>query len=142
MALALSPVVELLEVVMAQSEVRSDEIRAFLGEGTEFKGLLSFQGTVRIEGKLEGEVVTKDTLIVGGNADIKAEITVGTVISEGKIVGNVTASKRVEIRSKSRLIGNIKTPSLMIEEGAIFDGTCQMEKGEEKVIHLKAKDEK
>lgn len=127
---------------MAQSEVGSNEIRAFLGEGTEFKGLLSFQGTVRIEGKLEGEVVTKDTLIVGGNADIKAEITVGTIISEGKIVGNVTASKRVEIRSKSRLTGNIKTPSLMIEEGAIFDGTCQMEKGAEKVIHLKAKDEK
>lgn len=126
---------------MAQNEVKSTDLKAFLGEATEFKGLLSFQGTVRIDGKLEGEVVTKDTLIVGESADIKAEITVGTMISEGKIMGNVTASNRIEIRSKSRLIGNIKTPSLIIEQGAIFDGSCQMGKTEEKIIHFQAKDE-
>lgn len=126
---------------MAQNEVKSTDLKAFLGEATEFKGLLSFQGTVRIDGKLEGEVVTKDTLIVGESADIKAEITVGIMISEGKIMGNVTASNRIEIRSKSRLIGNIKTPSLIIEQGAIFDGSCQMGKTEEKIIHFQAKDE-
>ena len=61
------------------------KINAFLGESTVFKGLLSFEGTVRIDGKVEGEIVTKDTLVVGEKADIKAEIKVGSVIINGKV---------------------------------------------------------
>lgn len=109
-----------------QSE--SKEIKAFLGEGTEFKGTLSFEGTVRVDGRLEGEVVTSDTLIVGEKARINAEIHVGTLIALGKITGNISASKKIKIHSSCELNGNIKTPSLFIEEGAIFEGSCEMDK--------------
>lgn len=102
------------------------EIIAILGEKTEFKGVLNFVGTTRIDGKFEGEVITKDTLIVGKTANIKAEISAGTIITQGKIHGNLIASKKVEIKEGSELIGNIKTPSLNIEENAIFEGSCEM----------------
>lgn len=108
------------------------DIIAILGEKTEFKGILSFVGTTRIDGKFEGEVITKDTLIVGKTARIKAEISAGTIITQGKIQGNLVASKKVEIKEGSELIGNIKTPSLNIDENAIFEGSCEMIKKEPK----------
>lgn len=110
---------------MLKSEFEGQEIKAFLGQGTKFKGVLRFSGTVRIDGILEGEVITNDTLIVGEKAHVIAEISVGSIISLGKIEGNITASKKIEIRAKSELIGNIKTPLLFIEEGASFEGQCE-----------------
>lgn len=106
--------------------VEPAEIKAFLGEGTEFKGVLSFQGTVRIDGHVEGEVVGDDLLIVGEPGFLKAEVEVGTVVNSGRIVGNIRAMKRVELLASSVVSGNITTPSLIIAEGAVFNGTCLM----------------
>jgi len=102
------------------------EITAFLGKGTEFKGVLSFAGTIRVDGKVEGEIVSKDTLIAGDGAFLQGEITVGTLISSGKIVGNVTAHQKAHILAPANIQGSIKTPKLIIEEGVIFDGKCEM----------------
>jgi len=102
------------------------EITAFLGKGTEFKGVLSFEGTIRVDGRVEGEVLSKDTLIAGDEAHLQGEISVGTIISSGKIVGNVTASQKVHILAPGVIEGNIKTPKLIIEEGVTFDGKCEM----------------
>ena len=112
------------------------EITAFLGKGTEFKGVLSFTGTIRVDGKVEGEVVSKDTLIAGDEAILQGEITVGTIISSGKIVGNVTATQKVHILAPGNVQGNIKTPKLIIEEGVTFDGQCFMA-GEKKAADQK-----
>jgi cytoskeletal protein CcmA (bactofilin family) len=109
-----------------RTAVQPAEIKAFLGEGTEFKGVLSFQGTVRIDGHVEGEVVGDDLLIVGEPGFLKAEVEVGTVVNSGRIVGNVRAKKRVELLASSVVSGNITTPSLVISEGAVFNGTCLM----------------
>lgn len=117
-----------------------EEVKAFLGEGTEFNGLLSFEGTVRIDGKFEGEVVSKDTLILGESAVMNAEVSVGTIIVRGKIAGNIVASKKIEIRSDGEVIGNIKTPLLFVEEGAILDGKCEMIRKDKKVTVLPTKD--
>src|SRR3989338_1757388 len=117
-----------------------DEVKAFLGEGTEFKGLLSFEGTVRIDGKFEGEVVIKDTLIVGESASINAEVSIGTIVIRGKVTGNVVATKKIEIRSDGEVIENIKTPFLFVEEGAILDGKCEMIRKDKKVTVLPTKD--
>lgn len=102
------------------------EIKAFLGEGTEFRGVLSFQGTVRVDGHLEGEIIGGDLLIVGEGGVVKAEVEVGTLIASGKIVGNIRAKKRVELLASSSVIGNITTPCLVVAEGGIFNGTCDM----------------
>src|SRR5512143_450332 len=102
------------------------EITAFLGKGTEFKGVLSFEGTIRVDGKVDGEVISKDTLIAGDGAFLQGEITVGTIICSGKIVGNVNASQKVHIIAPGTVQGNIKTPKLIIEAGVTFDGKSEM----------------
>ncbi len=112
------------------------EITAFLGKGTEFKGVLSFEGTIRVDGKVDGEIVSKDTLIAGDGAFLQGEITLGTLICSGKIVGNVNANQKVHILAPAKIEGTIKTPKLIIEEGVIFDGKCEMA-GEQKAVEQK-----
>lgn len=106
--------------------VARGEIKAFLGEGTDFKGILTFEGTVRVDGKLEGEIYTKDTLIVGESAVVGAEINVHTIVISGIVRGNVNATGKIEVHRPGKLFGNVKTPSLFIEEGVIFEGNCAM----------------
>jgi cytoskeletal protein CcmA (bactofilin family) len=114
------------------------EITAFLGKGTQFKGVLSFEGTIRVDGRVEGEIISKDTLIAGDEAYLQGEISVGTIISSGKIAGNINASQKVHILAPGVIEGNIKTPNLIIEEGVSFDGSCemasQMKSAEQKVV--------
>ena len=101
-------------------------IRAFLGEGTEFKGVISFEGTVRVDGVLEGEVITEDTFIVGSAAQVTANIQAGTVIIMGQVEGKIEAKEKCEVRVGSQVKGEVHTPSIYIEEGAVFEGACYM----------------
>src|SRR5215471_7568073 len=105
----------------------STEVTTLLGRGSEFEGKLSFEGTVRVDGKLSGEIFTDDVLIIGEGAEVNAEINVGAIVIEGTVHGNIQAKRSVEIRTPGRVRGNIATPSLFIEKGVIFDGHCQME---------------
>jgi len=116
--------------------VARGEIKAFLGEGTDFKGILTFEGTVRVDGQLEGEIYTKDTLIVGESAVVGAEINVHTIVISGIVRGNINATGKIEVHRPGKLFGNVKTPSLYIEEGVIFEGNCAMayDAAEEKKI--------
>lgn len=118
-------------------------IRAFLGEGTEFEGLLSFEGTVRVDGTFKGEIQTSDCLIIGENAAVKAEVNVGHLIVMGKLIGNVSAVHKVEINASGLVHGDIHTPTLMIQEGAVLKGGVQMDKDagkkrekKEKIVNL------
>jgi cytoskeletal protein CcmA (bactofilin family) len=111
------------------AEAGGGSLTAFLGEGTNFKGTLTFEGTVRIDGRLEGEIFTKDTLVIGEGAQVNASIQAGVVEIGGTVHGNVTAERKVDIRAGGRLHGNISTPSLVIEEGVVFEGSCTMSRG-------------
>lgn len=103
-----------------------DEINAFLGINTEFEGKLSFSGAVRIDGHFKGEIFTKGTLIVGEMAVIESNIHASHIIVNGEILGNVIADKRMEIHASGKVSGNIQTPVLVINEGVVFNGNCQM----------------
>ncbi|WP_447975052.1 bactofilin family protein [Nitrospira sp. Kam-Ns4a] len=103
-----------------------EENFTFLGRGVDFKGVVNFDGTVRIDGRLEGEIHTKGTLIVGEHAVIKGIITAGTLITGGKIRGNVTALEKVQLLKPAVLVGDVRTPSISIEDGAHFHGACDM----------------
>src|SRR5205814_10212466 len=103
------------------------QVTTLLGRGSEFEGKLSFEGTVRVDGKLSGEIFTEDVLIIGEGAEVRAEINVGAVIIEGMVQGNIHAKRSVEIHTPGRVRGNITTPPLFIEKGVMFDGNCQME---------------
>ena len=118
------------------------EIRAFLGEGTRFKGVLSFAGAVRIDGHLEGEIIGEEVLIIGEPGQIKAEIEVGTLMVSGQVQGNITAKQRVELLRPSRVTGTIRTPCLVVAEGAVFNGSCEMASPDEgKIVRLQPKEE-
>ena len=117
------------------------EIRAFLGEGTSFNGTLQFDGTVRLDGRFEGDVAGNDLLIIGQSAVVRAEVQVGTLVVSGRVEGNIVAKKRVELLATARVTGTIKTPGLVVSDGAVFNGTCEMRREEAKVVHLDKKRE-
>ena len=112
------------------------QIMAYMGEDTVFNGSLNFDGTVRIDGKFEGKVITEDTLIISEKGHLMAEISAGTVICMGRVEGTIVASKKVEIHSTSKVLGNIKSPAIDIELGGTLDGNCNMTGKEKKIIPL------
>lgn len=108
---------------------RPGDIHTLLGKGSEFTGKLTFEGQVRIDGKFNGEISTKDTIVIGDGARVEATISAGTVIIHGTVVGNVTAAQIIELKQPGRVKGDLTTPALTIERGASYDGTCKMEGG-------------
>ncbi len=101
-----------------------------LDQGCELEGRLAFSGTLVLNGKFQGELLSSDTLIVGESGDLKADVRVRVAIVSGQLSGQITAKERVELRSTARIYGDIVTPVLVLEEGVIFDGHCKM-KGDE-----------
>jgi cytoskeletal protein CcmA (bactofilin family) len=108
---------------------------AFLGKGTKVTGTLVFEGTGRIEGRVEGEISAQDVLTIGEGATVNAKITGTLVVIEGHVTGDVTARQRLELRASGRVHGNVTTPSLVVHEGAILDGQCKMGGVETKATH-------
>ncbi len=127
---------------MKRNTSNVDNIVGLLGKGTEFDGKLVFDGTVRVDGKFKGEVFTKGVLVVGEGAVVHAEVEADTIIVSGEVHGNLKASKRIEIRSPGRLYGNIKTATLLVEEGVIFEGSCQMNMKDSKPLISKEQPKK
>jgi cytoskeletal protein CcmA (bactofilin family) len=103
------------------------EITTLLGRGATFEGKLTFEGTVRIDGRFRGEVFTDDVLVIGEGAIVEAEIDVGEVIIQGTVVGNIKAKRSIEIHAPGRVKGDIHTPSLQIDKGVVFEGRSFME---------------
>jgi cytoskeletal protein CcmA (bactofilin family) len=102
-----------------------DEAQTFLARGFEFKGMLNFEGTVRIDGVVTGEIHTKGTLILGEHAIVEGNVSAGRIVSGGKINGNVTAREKVKLVSTAALMGTLRTPLLDVEEGVRLKGTCE-----------------
>ena len=101
-----------------------------IDHGCEVEGHVSFAGTLVLNGKFRGELISSDTLLVGETGEVQAEVQVGVAIVSGQITGNIVARERVELRGRARISGDIVTPVLLLEEGVVFDGHCRM-KGEE-----------
>lgn len=97
-----------------------------LGPGAEFDGKLTFRGTLRIDAKFTGSIVTDDVLIVGENAKMDAEITCGTIVVHGEVNGNVRASTGVELRHTARLRGDVTSPGIVVERGALLQGLVKL----------------
>ncbi len=111
----------------ARREGLVGEINTLLGRGATFEGKLTFEGTVRVDGKLKGEVFSDDVLIVGEGATVEAEIDIGEIIIQGTVVGNIRAKRGIEIHAPGRVKGDLHTPSLQIDKGVIFEGRSFME---------------
>jgi cytoskeletal protein CcmA (bactofilin family) len=106
--------------------VTGQEDFTFMGKDVVFKGTLTLEGHVRVDGQVEGEIHSTGTLTVGEHAVITGNIMAGTLITSGNIKGNVTASEKIKILKSGVLIGNIRTPAISIEAGAHFHGRSDM----------------
>lgn len=104
----------------------TEDISAFIGRGVEFKGTISYSGTVKIDGSLEGEIRTDGTLLIGEDAVIQAKVSAGRILCKGKITGDVVAKERMKLCAPAVITGSVKTPVLSMEDGVLFNGGLEM----------------
>jgi cytoskeletal protein CcmA (bactofilin family) len=102
-----------------------DEV-GFVGNGVDFKGVVTYSGTVRINGAVDGEIHTDGGLVVGPEAVIKATVTAGTVVCHGHITGDVKATSQIVLCAPAVVEGSLTTPVLSMEEGVVFNGKLEM----------------
>ena len=105
---------------------KGGELNGFLDHGSSFNGELEFEDTMRIDGRFNGKILSKNELIVGESAHIEGDIHVGRIAISGTVVGKIVADQRVEIHRNGKVYSDIDTPALIIEEGAVFQGNCVM----------------
>jgi cytoskeletal protein CcmA (bactofilin family) len=103
-----------------------DKVNTLIGVGTEIKGSIKASGGIRIDGRVEGEVLHEGDLIIGEEGVVQANIKTRGATIAGEVRGNVEASGRVEIVSTGKVLGDIIVGTLVINEGAVFDGNCHM----------------
>jgi cytoskeletal protein CcmA (bactofilin family) len=104
----------------------SNDFTTVIGSDAIFKGELSFDKGVRVDGRVEGKISTKGHLAVSQEGKLQADVQAGNIIVEGQVVGNLSANDRVELRKTARLQGDIKANKLLVAEGAAFVGHCQV----------------
>lgn len=107
---------------------KNDQLNGLLDKGCSFEGKLTFDGTVQINGDFQGEIYSDGTLVVGNDARVNAKIFVDTLITYGKVEGEIEAKNKVEMHVPAVVVAKVNTKSLSIEDGVIFEGQCHMER--------------
>jgi len=100
------------------------EANSTIGEKSFFEGKFAVKGSLKIDGRFEGEALLVDQLQVGPHARVKTDIHATSVVIEGIIIGNITATKRILLLSTARVLGDLKTPELIIQDGVVLEGKC------------------
>jgi cytoskeletal protein CcmA (bactofilin family) len=103
---------------------------SILQEGMQIVGSLEAKGDVRLDGKLDGKIRVSDRLTVGTSGEVHADIDAGEAIIMGAVEGTIRAHRRLELRKGARVVGDIASPILIIEEGVHFHGNCNMRPAE------------
>lgn len=113
-------------------DIKEGRLSGYVGNGTVLTGETNFQAMLRIDGHLTGRVSSENgTLIIGSTGRVDANIAVAAAVISGTVNGDVIASERLELGRTARVVGNIQSPRLVIEDGAIFEGGCSMLKSKE-----------
>jgi cytoskeletal protein CcmA (bactofilin family) len=108
-------------------EIKDGSLSGFVGSGTVITGEASFKSMLRVDGRFSGRISSTDgTLIVGAGGQVDANIEVAVATIHGIVNGDIVATDRIELGRAAKLTGNIQAPSLMIEQGAVFEGSCKM----------------
>jgi cytoskeletal protein CcmA (bactofilin family) len=124
-------------------DIKEGVLNGFIGESTVFKGEAQFEGRLRVDGHFSGHVSSENgTLIVGTSGQIDANIEVAVAQVNGAVNGDIVATERIEMGRDARVNGNIQTPSLVIQQGAIFEGACRMMKPREMRDRHRERDDK
>lgn len=110
-------------------------INSTIGEESFFEGRYAIKGSLRIDGRFEGESLLVDQLLVGAMGRVKTDIIATSVVVEGIVIGNISASRRILLLSTARVLGNLKTPELIIQDGVVLEGKCT-------ISHIQIRDTK
>ena len=110
-----------------ENEFRNDAKMAYQTPDCKIKGTIKFDGPMRIDGKVDGQIITDSgNLVIGETGTVKAAITTKSAIVEGRVEGKITASDKVALKKKAHLIGDLKAKTLVVEEGVVFVGRCNV----------------
>ena len=104
----------------------AEDLNGFMDVGTEFTGELRFRDTFRIDGHVKGKILSENTLIVGESGQVEAEIDCGVVSIRGTVSGRIQGRQKIELLAGAKVHGTLVSPKLVIEDGAFFEGTCDM----------------
>lgn len=110
----------------------SEQVETIIGQATKIKGSVTAGGTIRVDGQVEGEIAAKGDIIVGETGAIQAQLKARSATIAGTVHGNVDVIDKLELTASGKLYGDIKTGVLIIGEGAIFKGSCEMRQGGER----------
>lgn len=112
-------------------------MNAFLDRGTHFEGKLTFEGTVRIDGKFTGEIFSQDRLVIGESGVVEGKVEVGHVVISGTFKGELKARERAELQAPARFYGTLTAPTLVVSEGVVLEGNVKMDgiKAAAPIIH-------
>ena len=117
-----------------KSEGKQSDLNGFLDSGSNVTGELRFQTSFRVDGKFSGTVISEGELIVGQGGEVDGDLRVGQVVISGKVSGTIRASRRVHLSASGKLLADIDTPVLIIDEGGFFQGQCSMVREEAKAV--------
>lgn len=109
-----------------KSDGRQSDLNGFLDSGSHLEGELRFEASFRVDGKLTGIVRSEGDLIVGESGEVEGELYVGQIFVSGTVRGTIRASRRIQISPNGKVFAELDTPSLIIEDGATFEGRCAM----------------
>ncbi|HEY2964315.1 MAG TPA: polymer-forming cytoskeletal protein [Pyrinomonadaceae bacterium] len=124
---ALTPARAMTESESLARDIKEGTLSGFVGGGTDVTGEANFKAMMRVDGHFSGRITSSSgTLIVGNNGVVDANIEVAVAAIHGTINGDIIATQRLELGRAAKVNGNIQTPSLVIEQGAIFEGSCKM----------------
>lgn len=105
---------------------RSGDLNTIIGKGSVVEGNVKVQNSMRVDGRIKGQVQASDSIVVGKEGEIEGELRVKNVIIGGRVKGKIFASGKVVLEARSTFQGELKTTKLVIDDGAVFDGTCSM----------------
>jgi len=109
-----------------KSDGKQSDLNGFLDSGSHLQGELRFEASFRVDGKLTGTVRSEGDLIVGESGEIEGEVQAGQVFVSGTVRGTIRASRKIQIAPSGKVFAELDTPSLIVEDGATFEGTCAM----------------
>ncbi len=120
-------------MTMFKKDADMNRLDTLIGNGTVFEGTLTSKESICVEGTVKGRIVCEGNVIVGEKGKVEAEVVADTVLIGGEVDGNIVAKTKLEITTNGKLKGDIKTGSLIIAEGVLFEGKCQMITEEQEV---------
>ena len=104
----------------------AENLSTIIAKDSVFTGDMEVKGTLRIDGRIKGRIICDETVSIGATGEVEAEIDAKIVIVAGTVVGNIRTSEKIEMQAKAKVMGDVSTKNIVIEQGAIFHGSCQM----------------